>query len=67
MDGYEVARHLREEYPAAEMLLVAVSGYGHAEARQRSHEVGIDHHLVKPVNPQRLLKLLALRAGAGGP
>lgn len=61
MDGYEVARHLREEHPASEMLLVAVSGYGHAEARRRSQEVGIDHHLVKPVNPQRLLKLLTPR------
>jgi len=63
IDGYEVARRLRELPAARAALLVAVTGYGHAEARARSLAAGFDHHLVKPVDPERLLDLLA---GIGG-
>ncbi len=59
MDGYEVARRLRELPEGREALLVAVTGYGHEEARARSLAAGFDHHLVKPVDPERLLDLLA--------
>jgi PAS domain S-box-containing protein len=59
MDGYEVARRLRELPEAREALLVAVTGYGHEEARAHSLTAGFDHHLVKPVDPERLLDLLA--------
>jgi CheY-like chemotaxis protein len=64
MDGYEVARRLRELPEGREALLVAVTGYGHEDARARSLAAGFDHHLVKPVDPERLLDLLA---GIGGP
>jgi signal transduction histidine kinase/DNA-binding response OmpR family regulator len=50
MDGYEVARRLRTCPASADAVLVAVTGYGQAEDRVRSHQAGFDHHLVKPVD-----------------
>lgn len=60
MDGYEVARCLRAQQSADEKLcLVAVTGYGHEEARRRTREAGFDRHLVKPVFPETICELLA--------
>jgi PAS domain S-box-containing protein len=59
MDGYKVARHLRELPELAKSVLVAVTGYGQEEDRRRSAAAGFDHHLVKPVDPQTLTRLLA--------
>jgi len=59
MDGLEVARQLRQLPECQDVLLVAVTGYGQDEDRQRSHEAGFDCHLVKPVNPGDLQELLA--------
>lgn len=61
IDGYEVARRLRAdgELAAGIILLVAVTGYAEDEARRRSREAGFDHHLVKPVDPDGVLTLLA--------
>jgi CheY-like chemotaxis protein len=67
MDGYEVGRRLRDLPESRGTLLVAVTGYGHAEARARSRAAGFDHHLVKPVDPERLLDLLAGIGGAPAP
>ena len=58
MDGYEIAERLREIPQASRIVLVAITGYGQHEDRRRSREAGIDHHLVKPVAPDTLLKLL---------
>src|SRR3569833_3112334 len=58
MDGYEVAERLRELPESARAVLVAITGYGQDEDRRRSREVGIDHHLVKPVAPETLHNLL---------
>ena len=59
MDGYQVAQQLRAQQAADESLcLVAVTGYGHEEARIRSEEAGFDRHLVKPVYPDALFELL---------
>ena len=58
MDGYEIAARLRELPESAHTVLVAITGYGQDEDRRRSREVGIDHHLVKPVSPETLHKLL---------
>jgi PAS domain S-box-containing protein len=58
MDGYDVARRLRQEPALTDALLVAVTGYGHEEARERSRAAGFDLHLVKPVDPQVLQELL---------
>ena len=60
MDGLELARRLRAEQPDPTALrLVAISGYGHAEARLRSREAGFDLHLAKPVSPDELRALIA--------
>jgi PAS domain S-box-containing protein len=58
LDGYAVARRLREEF-AAGMRLVAMTGYGQEEDRRRSHAAGFDRHLVKPVELESLREVLA--------
>jgi PAS domain S-box-containing protein len=59
MDGYRVARTLRGEEFASDTTIVAVSGYGQEEDRRKSREAGFDHHMVKPVDLDDLLALLA--------
>ncbi len=59
MDGYEVAGRLRQRPESARTVLIAITGYGQEEDRRRSREAGFDHHLVKPVVPEMLQKLLA--------
>jgi two-component system CheB/CheR fusion protein len=58
MDGYEVARRLRDLPGGANAVIVAVSGYGQAEDRIRSRAAGFDEHLLKPVAPGPLLALV---------
>ena len=60
MDGYEVARRLRQHPLLRNVWLVAITGYGQESDRQRSKEAGFDHHLVKPVGPEKLEVLLTL-------
>ena len=57
IDGYELARRLRDRLGRA-VTIVAMTGYGQAEDRRRSREAGFDHHLVKPVDPGRLMQIL---------
>ena len=59
LDGYQVARRLREDLGLGGALLVAMTGYGQPEDRRRSREAGIHHHFVKPVEPFVLRNLLA--------
>jgi CheY-like chemotaxis protein len=63
MDGYEVARQLRACAQKATTLLVALTGYGQDQHRQQALDVGFDHFLVKPSDPQELKKLLDGYAG----
>lgn len=58
MDGFEVARRMRL-LPDLHARLVAVTGYGSGEDRQRSRAAGFDEHLVKPVSPAVIRELLA--------
>jgi PAS domain S-box-containing protein len=58
MDGYEVARRLRQQPGGGDAMLVAVTGWGQEADRRRSHEVGFDRHLVKPVDVDALHRLL---------
>jgi CheY-like chemotaxis protein len=58
MDGYEVARRLRRQPENEKTLLVALTGWGQKEDRQRSKEAGFDHHLTKPAGAQTLRELL---------
>ena len=58
LNGYEAARRIRREPWGASILLVAQTGWGTTEDRRKTHDAGFDHHLVKPVDPAMLLKLL---------
>jgi PAS domain S-box-containing protein len=58
MDGYEVARRIRAETAGRHLRLVAVTGYGLREDRERALRAGFDEHLVKPVDPSRLATML---------
>jgi two-component system CheB/CheR fusion protein len=59
MNGYEVARRLGGEPWRNETRLIALTGWGQAEDRRRTAEAGFDAHLVKPVDIEALMKLLA--------
>jgi PAS domain S-box-containing protein len=59
MDGYELAATLRRDRRLEDALLIAITGYGQDEDRRRSAEAGFNHHLVKPVDVDALLELLA--------
>ena len=59
LDGYEVARKIRGGVDGKRIRLVAVTGYGQPEAIQRAHEAGFTAHLVKPLDPDALRRLLA--------
>lgn len=58
-DGYELARRFRAEPEGDSVVLIALTGYGSPDDRERSRLAGYDHHLVKPVAPETLQKLLA--------
>jgi CheY-like chemotaxis protein len=58
LDGYAVALKLRQNPVTAEVLLIAVSGYGQDDDRARSREAGFNHHLTKPVEFSQLRRLL---------
>ena len=59
VDSYEVARRLRYAPGGQDMLIVALSGYGRQEDKERSRESGFDFHLVKPVDPSAVERILA--------
>jgi signal transduction histidine kinase/CheY-like chemotaxis protein len=58
IDGYEMARRVRAALGEERMILIALTGYGSAEDRRRSKAAGFDAHLVKPLNPSLLDKVL---------
>ena len=66
LDGFEVARRVRDTDAGRRCTLVALSGYGREEDRARAFEAGFDHHVTKPIEPAALLSLLAAAAKAGG-
>ena len=59
MDGYQVVKKLRHEEGLRHARIIAITGYGEEQARRRSAEAGFDHHLVKPVDYDTLLGLIA--------
>jgi two-component system CheB/CheR fusion protein len=65
VDGYEVARQLRESTLGRYVTLIAVTGYGLPSDRIRSAEAGFDHHITKPVNPKELARLISTRVNTG--
>ena len=66
LNGYEACRRIREQAGGKELVIIAQTGWGQEEDRQRTHEAGFDHHLVKPVDPTALMKLLAELQAAKG-
>jgi CheY-like chemotaxis protein len=66
MDGYEVARRLRADVATRDLVLVALTGWGQAEDRERAIKVGFDEHLTKPVDPEALSLVLSLRREPSG-
>jgi PAS domain S-box-containing protein len=59
LNGYDVCRRLREQPRGKGMTLVALTGWGLEEDRRLSKEAGFDHHMVKPVDFDALIGLLA--------
>jgi CheY-like chemotaxis protein len=59
MDGFEVARRIRQEPWGKDVMLVAVTGWGQEEHRQRTRDAGFDRHLTKPADPTDIESLLA--------
>ena len=64
MDGFEIARRIRANDKHAGVRLIALTGYGQAADRRAAAEAGFDAHLVKPVDPDRLLDLLVEEPGS---
>src|SRR5208283_5026992 len=59
LNGFEVAKQLRQQPALQKAVLVAMTGYGRESDRQRSQEAGFDHHLVKPGDFGKVLQILA--------
>jgi CheY-like chemotaxis protein len=59
LNGFEVAKRIRQRLDSQNIMLIAVTGYGHEKDRQRSQEAGFDHHLVKPVDFDKVQQILA--------
>jgi CheY-like chemotaxis protein len=62
MDGYEAARQMRRREWGKRAALIALTGWGQPQDRQRTAEVGFDAHLVKPVTEFDLFQALATAA-----
>jgi CheY-like chemotaxis protein len=66
MDGHAVAREVRALTGPGRVTLVAMTGHGLDEDRQRSRAAGFDHHFVKPIDPTEIEDLLRDVARANG-
>ena len=58
LDGYAVARQLRASPRTAEAVLIALTGYGQAEDREKAFAAGFDHHLLKPAEPAQVREMI---------
>ncbi|HEX9000903.1 MAG TPA: ATP-binding protein, partial [Blastocatellia bacterium] len=59
MNGYDACRHIRQQPGGEEIVIAALTGWGQEEDKRRSRDAGFNYHLVKPVAPADLEKLLA--------
>jgi CheY-like chemotaxis protein len=59
MNGYDAARRIRSDCKGRPLLIIALTGWGQDEDRRRSADAGIDHHLVKPLDLDKLRQILA--------
>src|SRR5882724_125954 len=59
LDGYQLATRIREQADLKDVVLVAITGYGHESVREHSLRAGFDHHLTKPADFKKLEQILA--------
>jgi CheY-like chemotaxis protein len=59
LDGYQACERIRLQQGPAHPVIVALTGWGHDEDRERAFNAGFDHHMVKPVDPAELEKMIA--------
>jgi CheY-like chemotaxis protein len=59
LNGYDVARGIRDSMPGHPIKLIAITGYGQAQDRVQALAAGFDAHLVKPVEPEKVLREVA--------
>ena len=62
VDGFQVAKLIRQEPALKNVVLVALTGYGQDADRQRTREAGFDYHLVKPVDFAKVEHILSIAA-----
>lgn len=67
MNGYEAAALIRKQPAGEQMLLLALTGWGQDEDREKTRAAGFDSHLVKPINHEELNKLLHDHAAKRAP
>jgi PAS domain S-box-containing protein len=65
VDGYHVARQMRSRFGANCPTLIALSGWGQEQDKERAAEAGLEAHFTKPIDPEALSRLLAKRARKG--
>jgi len=58
LNGFETCQRLRERAWCKDVTIIAVTGWGQEQVRRNTQEAGFDHHMVKPVDPTALMKLL---------
>ena len=63
IDGYEIARSIRARPEHDEVTLIAVTGWGQDKDRNRTQAAGFDHHLVKPLEPEVLERIIESTIG----
>jgi signal transduction histidine kinase/ActR/RegA family two-component response regulator len=66
LDGYAVARQLRERGDTSHVLLIALTGYGQKEDRSRAAAAGFDYHFVKPADPREIQAAIERGRNTGG-
>jgi PAS domain S-box-containing protein len=59
LNGFEACRLIREQPKGKDAVIIAMTGWGQEEDRRRSREAGFDHHMVKPVDLQALMKMVS--------
>ena len=59
LNGYEVAKRIRQEPTLKNVVLAALTGYGQETDRQAALQVGFNHHIAKPARLEQLQKILA--------
>jgi signal transduction histidine kinase len=65
MSGHEVAQKMREGAATRDIILIAMTGYGRQVDREQSRAAGFDHHLVKPLDFEKLNEVLTTATGSG--